>query len=303
MAYLSNAFGLPPSVPFVDVDVDHDNRIFVDPSAIRNGSCRYSIQADARLISFFEEVLHWRRSLDLVERSRGLDTLQCMREPGQTRLGYSARGTDGKGFGKGLGRTLWDALGDPVCSDKALHRIEHLPLFLEGVGKDLISDMVTRIVMDILVDFTQEMMVSYPQLARETSIEAIMLWDPNTLAWVERDVELPYIGGKQLILLPLGWVSDKLLMSDRPYYNRYTTRQEQLDLTTYDRDGKRDRPTKEAIKADHPEVRTFNRNRTVQDLGKVAHIRLYQREVDEKFTPMDAARIREHLNKELDEAS
>lgn len=303
MAYISEVFGLPQDIPFVDVDAHRDNKIFVDPSAIRNGTCAYSIRAQARLIHFFEEVVRRRRSTDPVDRSRGLSSLQRMREPGQTRLGYSAQGTDGKGFGDLLGRTLWDALADPICCDDAMHRIEHLPIFLDGVDSDLISDMVTRIVMDILVDYTHEMMARYPQLGQTTSTQPIMVWDPQALDWAASDVELPFIGKKHLVLVPIGWVSKKLLMSPRPYYNRYATRQEQAELTRYDQNGKPDRPSKKDIKAKHPEVKFFNVARTVKDLGQVPHVKRYQQEVDQQFTSMGAAGIREQLDKDLGVAS
>jgi hypothetical protein len=303
MAYISQAFGLPQDVPFVDVDVERDNRVFVDPSAIRNGTCPYSIRAQERLVHFFEEVVRRRRSPELTDRIRGLTSLQRMREPGQTRMGYSVQGTNGKGFGDVLGQTLWEALADPLCCNEALRRIEHLPLFLDRVDSDLISDMVTRIVMDILMDFTHEMMIRYPELAQTTTTENIMVWDVKTLEWSEREIELPFIGGKQLILVPIGWVSKALLMRARPFYNCHTTQEEQAELTIYDRDGNPERPSKKDIKAKHPEVKLFNRDRTMRDLGKVKHVTRYQQDVDLRFTPMDAVRIREQLNKNLDIAS
>lgn len=303
MTFLSEAFGLPDDVPFVDVDAHTDNTIFVDPSAIRNATCAYGSRAQTRLVEFFEEVIRRRRSSVVTERISGLSVLRRMREPGETRLGYSAAGTDGKGFGDGLGKLLWDALGQPICQDRALSRIEHLPLFLPGIDRDLVSDMVTRIVMDIFIDYTQDMMRQYPVLARETTTQKVMVWDDQNLDWTHNSYELPFIGGKQLVLVPRGWVTARLLMRPNPYYNRYTTDALQAELTTYDRDGKPVRPFKWQIKADNPAVKEFNSERTLRDISEKHHVLEYQKEVDHDFSPIDAAEVRRRILKGLPEAS
>ncbi|MCU1532686.1 MAG: hypothetical protein JWO49_2257 [Arthrobacter sp.] len=302
MTFLSEAFGLPDDVPFLDVDVHTDNTIFADPSAIRNATCPYGVRAQGRLVEFFEDVIRRRRSAVLTDRISGLSVLQRMREPGETRLGYSVAGTDGKGFGNKLGKLLWDALGDPICQDHALSRIEHLPLFLPGIDRDLISDMVTRIVMDILIEYTQDMMQQYPVLARKTATQELMVWDDQKLDWTHNSYELPFIGGKLLVLVPRGWVSSRLLMHPNPFYNRYTTNALQTELTTYDRDGKVLRPAKWQIKADNPVVKEFNSERTLRDISEKHHVLEYQKEVDQLFVPLDAAEVRRRILMGLPEA-
>jgi len=302
LTFLTEAFGLPNDVPFVDVDVNNDNVIFLDPSAIRNSPGPYAVRAQARLVQFFDELIRRRRSSGFADRRDGLSVLQRMREPGETRLGYSAAGTDGKGFGPGLGRLLWDALGQPICQEHALSKIEHLPLFLPGIDRDLISDMVTRIVMDILVEYTQDMMRRYPALATGTALRNLMVWDDQILDWSTVEYELPFIGGKQLVLVPREWVTHKLLMHPNPYYNRYTTAALQEEQTTYDRDGKAVRPYKWQIKAENRAVKVFNSERTLRDIAVKNHVLEYQKEVDERFVPIDAAEVRRRILMGLPEA-
>lgn len=303
MTFLSEAFDLPDDVPFLDVDVDNDNTIFLDSSAIRNATCSYGLRSQAQLVHFFDELIRRRQSPLLSDRSSGLSVLQRMREPGETRLGYSAAGTDGKGFGDGLGKVLWGALGHQICQDKALTRIEHLPLFLPGIDRDLISDMVTRIVMDILVEYTQDMMRQYPVLAEKTVTRKLMVWDAQKLDWTHNYYELPFIGGKQLVLVPRGWVTSRLLMHPNPFYNRYTTNAVQEEQTTYDPNGKAVRPYKWQIKAANRDIKKFNSERTLKDISAKNHVLEYQKEVDQLFVPIDAAEARRRIMKGLPKAS
>ena len=59
---VSTKYGLSTPVPFVDVHVERDNRLFLDPSAIRNGRDSRSRHAHALIVDFFTEVLRLRRS-------------------------------------------------------------------------------------------------------------------------------------------------------------------------------------------------------------------------------------------------
>lgn len=303
MTFLSEIYPFPDDVPFLDVDVDNDNLLFADGSAVRNDTSPYGVRAQAQLTDFFTGLIQLRQSLSLVDRSRGLSILQRMSEPGETRLGYSARGTNGKGFGSGLGGVLWSALGNPLCQQKALTRIEHLPLFLEGVDRDLMSDMVTRVSMDILVDFTQDMMRQYPALATHTTTKNLKVWDSQRFDWIFKSCELPFLGGKPLVLIPLGWVTSRPLMHHSPFYNRYTTQAVQDEQTTITPDGKLSKPYKRQIKADNPKIKQFNAERTLKDLSVSNHVQKYQQEVDQAYVPLDADEARSRILRGLPKAS
>lgn len=303
MTFLSDIYALPTNVPFLDVDVDNDNLLFADGSAIRNAADPYGVRAQAELTGFFTGLIQLRQSPSLTDRTRGLSILQRMSEPGETRLGYSAKGTNGKGFGNGLGRVLWAALGNRLCQEQALTRIEHLPLFLDGVDRDLMSDMITRVAMDILVDFTHDMMRQYPALAATTTTQNLMVWDPQKFDWVSKSCQLPFVGGKQLVLIPRSWVTWQPLMHPNPFYNRYTTQAVQDEQTSITPDGKIEKPYKWQIKADHPKIKQFNSERTLQDMSVSNHVQEYQREVDQAYVPLDADVARSRILKGLPKAS
>lgn len=104
---MTQHYGIHGHVPFVDVHVDCDNRLFLDPSAIRNNvSDPLAQRAQRSLLTFFGEVLRCQRSSLPSERTKGLALLRRLHEPNETRLGMSAVGVAGHGFGDGLGADL-----------------------------------------------------------------------------------------------------------------------------------------------------------------------------------------------------
>jgi hypothetical protein len=99
MPAVSQYYGLSGQLEFLDVDVATDNRLFIDPHAVRieRGPSPFAGQARKCITSFFDEVLNCVISPGRSETERGLDLLQHFNEPKETRLGLSKEGTDGRG--------------------------------------------------------------------------------------------------------------------------------------------------------------------------------------------------------------
>ena len=113
MTFLSDIYALPTNVPFLDVDVDNDNLLFADGSAVRNATGPYGVRAQAQLTGFFTGLIQLRQSPSLADRTRGLSILQRMREPGETRLGYSAKGYERQGIRKRTWQGTLDRAWEP----------------------------------------------------------------------------------------------------------------------------------------------------------------------------------------------
>lgn len=92
-------------------------------------------------------------SSNLAQRTKALGMLQRFNEASETRLGMAEVGFRGHGAAEDIGERIWTALTtdlDALLEVGILKRLEHLPLFVEGVGKDLTSDVTTRIIFDSL---------------------------------------------------------------------------------------------------------------------------------------------------------
>lgn len=291
---VTDLYRIAGPVPFVDVHVDHDNLLFLDPSAIRNATNPLGLRANGQLVSYFTEVLRCRASANPADHAKGRGLLQELHEPNETRLGMSARRVAGHGFGDELGERMWDELAhNAACRAAALTRLEDLRLFVDGVGNDLVSDLTTRVVFDVLAEFTQQMAVRYPTLGGHVSTEIVTTWDGVALRWTPTSTTLPLAAGRQLLLVPKGWVYWRTLMDPIIFYNRFGTETVQQERTTYDREGNRNGPSKAALKAEFRHVRGLNNQQAAlyrqRDRDLVAE---YRQQVDETFTPLDDDELR-----------
>ncbi|NKT56397.1 hypothetical protein GS896_27950 [Rhodococcus hoagii] len=69
-------------------------------------------------------------------------------------------GFSGHGGAEDVGSWIWQALNNDIYALIAvgkLKQIEDLPLFIEGIDKDITSDITTRIIFEALADFTAHM--------------------------------------------------------------------------------------------------------------------------------------------------
>lgn len=262
MTQVSAHFGLPRPVPFVDVHVERDNRLFIEPSAIRFAATAgdpYAEAAELRLTTLFSEVLDSARMSD---RRRGLDLLDHLHEPNETRLGMTLIGVNGRGVGRGLADGLWQEIRDnPACSTAVLvQRIEDLAPYVSRVGPDLVSDLCTRIAYDVLIDFTTSMMARYPALTDQTSEEDEDVWDPTGRRWASQAARLPTVGGKRLLLVPTSWVWTHQLLNAESFYQvqalgRIQRLQTKPPLTI---GGRPMVPTKKLLRDQYRDVRPTN---------------------------------------------
>lgn len=294
---VTDRYSISGPVPFLNVAVHQDNLLFLDPTAIRNSPDPLAQRAHRNLTGFFSEVLRCRLSPSPADQAKGLDLLKHLHEPNQTRLGMSARGAAGHGLGVGLGAQLWHELDiNPACRAAALTRVEDLRLFVDGVGNDLVSDLTTRIVFDVLVDFTAQMMVRFPSLAVGATTQNVPLWDPTSSSWRPTEVPLPYVAPHQLLLVPRGWVYWRTLLDPYAFYNRFGTQTVQQERTTRDQQGKLWRPRKAALKTEFGDVRRLNNQQASKYMADgIDLVAAYRDQVDEEYEPLTDEQLQQRL--------
>lgn len=252
---ITTKYGIQGSVPFLDAHVERDNKLFLDPFAVRHAAepRAHAAAAQSALDSFFAEVVHCSLSDVPGERARGEALLKRFKEPKETRLGLSRAGFAGHGAADDLGERIWRQLTTSLAALVGvglLRRVEQLPLFVEGVGMDVTSDLTTRIIYCALLDFTGEMMAAYPQLGTRTKDVSVTVWDVSSLDWVEVKRTLPAPDGKPLVLVPAGWVSASLEFEGRRFYEKAILDFAQEETATYNRKGKLVKIAKPKLKLD-----------------------------------------------------
>lgn len=246
MPKITDYYNLPSQVPFADVDVFSDNRLFVDPHAVRLSKMPSPFAAEAVLCAdtFCHEVTQAVITGTPASRQRGEKLLQQFGEPSETRLGMSARGFKGHGGSEGVGSLIWETFNSDVeflVRMGVLRQIEDLPVFVEGVDRDITSDVTTRIIFGPLARFTEAMIATYPQFTAGTHVCQTFtrqVWDPTSLQWATEEMLLPVVDGSPLLLVPQEWVRRNLLMSARRYYDTSVLSYAQFEQAAISADGK-----------------------------------------------------------------
>jgi hypothetical protein len=226
MSRVSKDFGIVGVVEFLDVNVERDNLLFIDPSAIRAAAMAgdaYGRQASDELTRYFDYILGAVNSSDPTVRAAGEAALQHFGEIGSTRLGMSKHGTAGHGAAAKLGSEIWSELTtNPLCelAIARLKYIEDVPLFVDGIDRDITSDLTARVVVTTLARFTRDMMARHPEFssARPTVPFESESWDPHRKAWVPLRLTVPEADGKPLLLVPRSFVNYRIEMSYGQYY-------------------------------------------------------------------------------------
>lgn len=226
MPSVTRYYKISGAVEFLNVDVARDNRFFVDPRAVRLEAVPkpFAAQAQKCLDDFFEEIATYVISRKRADRERGLDLLQHFNEPRETRLGMSKESINGHGGDDDVGKWIWNEMSTNLrmlLKVGILKMVEDIPVFVEGIDRDITSDLTTRIIFEPLAKFTEAMVAKYPEFSRAphqlTTVKR-PVWDTRLHKWSKKEFELPVAEGTPLVLIPKYWARPWLLMFGGRYY-------------------------------------------------------------------------------------
>jgi hypothetical protein len=207
-----------PSLEFVDVTLEKDAKIFVDPRAFAALGSKWGDECVSLIRGFFSQVLAAIRDED-EERARQL--LSGLHEPNETRLGMSKDRVAGRGVGDHLADEIYLSLAQSEAIEYGLiEKLEDTALLVEGIGVDRVSDISTNIVREKLIEFTLEMAEKYG-LDLIDGLETGPVWDPAEGKWRDELQSLPAPAHKPLILVPRTIARWKLDYDPGEYYRHH----------------------------------------------------------------------------------
>lgn len=221
-----------PSLDFVDVPIDGDLRVFVDPRALRLLASEWGSWCTSLVQSFFRAVLaaiHDERHEDAQR------FLRALREPNETRLGLSRGHPRGRALGPESAISVWDALrqSEAVLSG-LLEDLEDTILMVEGISSDIVSDITTNLIRDPLILYTRNA-CDYYGIPMENDVDSGPLWVPRDQRWESMYVSLPVAATKKLLLVPKAIVRRRMDYDSEEYYNNYILehlREQELSANT-----------------------------------------------------------------------
>ena len=216
----SRAFGLTKTqaeLDFVDVDLERDAPLFVDRFAISQRLDSLSQECHLTLHAFFQQIVDAIRAGDDREAQ---SLLLQLREPNETRLGYSTRRPQGAGIGTMQARQLLAALrGSTAVQTGFLSSLEECELMIEGVARDKLSDLTTNIIRGHLADYTRQQCALFNIPTRPTALPAC--FNRDTGQWESRYLDVPVWQNSPIVLVPKYFVRRDPAYEAGDYYNHY----------------------------------------------------------------------------------
>jgi hypothetical protein len=204
-----------PGLEFVDVDLDRDVPLFVDPRAIRLLDSEWAEHGVALVQDFFRYVLS---RIAAGEHDDAWRLLGVLREPNETHLGLSRGRPRGHGLGAQSAAEVWKALSESEAVQSGLlEDLEDTILVIPGISNDLISDMTTDIIKRLLIEFTQDS-CEFHGIPLTTDVASGPMWNPIRHEWATEFVELPIVAGDKLLLVPKSIVRRRLEYDPEEYF-------------------------------------------------------------------------------------
>ncbi|MFB8241308.1 hypothetical protein ACFC58_32710 [Kitasatospora purpeofusca] len=202
---------------FVDVDTTDDIAVYIDPSSIRRLEGMWAEECQILLATFFDTVLDAVRHRD---KGRVSSLLGKLSEPNETHLGVSRGKSRGRGMGKGMSNDLAEKLSSSQAAQTGLiEELEDTALFIEGVGKDIVSDITTNVIRGALITYTQAM-CDFHGIPTET-VHSGPVWNSASKAWEDGYTDLPVASHQKLLMVPKVIVRRSLHLSKEDYYRNH----------------------------------------------------------------------------------
>ena len=210
-------YNIKGEVEFVDIELDTDSKLFVDPYLIYISNDEFSNNCSNKIVNYFEQLL---KLAILNDKGNGYKIVKYLQENNEVRFGYSLGNPLGKGFGKNKGKELFDIL----CKSKAVRTgmisdIFDASIMLNKVGYDKISDLTINIILEDLIQFTQKQCKMY-----SVPLERVRLrrpvWNSEKNNWINIEaINLPVHNGKPIILVPNNFVRPYMVYTYARFYN------------------------------------------------------------------------------------
>lgn len=199
---------------FVDIYINADKKFFLDPAKLLNYDDAMSIQMSNSIVEYFDILLQLIRNKD---EFNSLKMLSGLKEPKEIHLGYATNGYIGNAVGGIKGNKIYKKLSESnAVKTGFLKDLEESALLVEGINRDIISDMTVMITKKYLIEFTQVQCKKY-QVPMQM-VNAGSIWDEKQKLWVEIETYLPVWDSKPMILVPKKIVTDKMMLDSQEFY-------------------------------------------------------------------------------------
>lgn len=259
MAKISDIYNLNKNqfeLDFVNIDIERDFPVYLNPFVFSSREDIFSIEATRTIKSFFQY------NLELIQIGQTEDArknFSNLNEPNETCLGMSLGNPVGRGIGEENATDVFESiLNSDAMRSGLVDDLEDTAIFIDGIGKDKVSDMTTNILRANLIKYTQEQ-CNLHDIPMTSGVSSGFFWDVNTKTWKQEFTDMLIINDKKILLVPKGVVSYVKEFNHQKYHQHYALeflqddhlhRNTRLVQKVYDKNGrlKRKFVTKKSLK-------------------------------------------------------
>lgn len=206
------------SLEFVDVDVERDVELFIDPCWIHILDGKWFKEASVTIFSFFEHIINL---YEAGKKAEAKALFNSAHEPNETCLGMSRGYPDGTGASSEMLANVFEVITAEKMIEKGLiQQIEDLPVFIDNFDKDRLSDLVTNLIRKHLVEFTKQQCELH-EIPLTAGVKIGSYWNKDLKKWDVVTDEALMIDGKIKLLVPKQIVVKNYRNSAKHYCRRY----------------------------------------------------------------------------------
>ncbi len=215
---ISKLMGLKKSqyeLDFYDFDVSMDTYKFFDPYYISKSDNVFLKECNEYITSFFNNFLYF---LEYGYEAQALALFSHLGEMNEICLGMSKGSPTGKGVGSIDAQKIFNAIKESVAfKNGTINAIADLRLFINGIDRDKVSDMVANIIKKPLIEYTKTQCQLYNIVL--TRGETGYFWDKTK--WDRNLDDLLIIEDKVYFLYPRELITSAKYFSANEFFRNY----------------------------------------------------------------------------------
>lgn len=205
-------------IDFIDIPIDKDINLYLDPSRICDSSSELSHISNLTVKSYFDKLFEECTNNNIYN----LNSLFIhVGERNETHLGISKSKPQGNGASQDILLSIFKPLiQQGIFENKKMNSPALIPIFAKSFGEDRMSDFLTNILSKILAEWT---VVQCEKWSIQTKSKCeLYYWNNQSLSWNSREYVLPsdYFGNP-VLLVPKHFVSTKYRYNTAYYIRHY----------------------------------------------------------------------------------
>lgn len=184
---------------FVDVDIDGDLPLFIDPIYISKANTPMINKMYSTLNNFFDYLMEL---INIGNITEARNIFLNLNEVNDIHLGLSKEKARGNGIGEIYQKDIFNnILLTAQKHEGLLNQIQDIKIFVQGIDRDRISDMVANIIRKELIEYTKQQ-CDINNISLTPGVQTGFFWNADKKAWDNTLDDMLIIDGKRIILVP-----------------------------------------------------------------------------------------------------